>query len=310
MPGPRKRQQQQIMEVYNLPQDIFSGGDSSGEPIIMHHYEAKTGSFKGRSILHKNAISLVINGRKTMHFAETTVHVNEKEFHFLSSGNCLASMDLSGQQVFRSILVFFDDKVLTDFFVKYDALIRRNTPKEKIAAAAYVSVKKDAFIDHYIDSLLLMFRDGQPISGQMKSLKFEELMLYLLEKHPAAILSFQKKEIRHFDDLQIRKTMEANITNNLKVDELAFLCNTSLSTFKRRFEKIYHCSPNKWLLLRRMEIAARLLEDHHEKPGEIFHQLGYENHSSFTQSFRQVYGVTPKAYQLQKLNVGQQVLDE
>jgi AraC-like DNA-binding protein len=45
-----------------------------------------------------------------------------------------------------------------------------------------------------------------------------------------------------------------------------------------------------------MERAALLLRGH-EKPSDVYYKVGYENHSSFTQSFKQVYGVTPKEFQ-------------
>ena len=137
----------------------------------------------------------------------------------------------------------------------------------------------------------------------MRLLKFEELMLYLLRKHPASILAFQTSERRGLNDLEIKKTVEGNITNGLSLAELAFLCNTSLSTFKRRFQKIYGTSPNKWILQRRMELAKHLLQHHREKPGEVYHKIGYENHSSFSQSFKQVYGVTPRDFQMAHLDV-------
>jgi len=72
----------------------------------------------------------------------------------------------------------------------------------------------------------------------------------------------------------------------------------SLSTFKRRFMKIYRTSPNKWLLEKRMQKAAQLLKGGDLKASEIYCELGYENLSSFIQSFKQIYGITPKQYQL------------
>ncbi|WP_420152093.1 helix-turn-helix domain-containing protein, partial [Siphonobacter sp.] len=78
----------------------------------------------------------------------------------------------------------------------------------------------------------------------------------------------------------------------------AFLCHTSLSTFKRRFAKIYGTSPNKWFLEKRMQKAAQLLKQGDYKVSEVYYEIGYENLSSFIQSFKQVYGVTPKQYQL------------
>lgn len=127
-------------------------------------------------------------------------------------------------------------------------------------------------------------------------------MLHLLEKYPFQILSFQTAKNKKFDDFEIRKAVETNVMNNISLEELAFLCNISLSTFKRRFVKIYETSPNKWMLQKRMELAKNLLQHHNEKPSEVFHKVGYENHSSFSQSFKQTFGITPKEFQMQQLN--------
>ena len=128
-------------------------------------------------------------------------------------------------------------------------------------------------------------------------------MLHLLELYPAKILSFQASNNQDFDDLEIRKAVQTNIEKNISIADLAFLCNLSLSTFKRRFVKIYGTSPNKWILQRRMEMAKELLRQPGEKPGEVSYKVGYENHSSFTQSFKQAFGITPKDFQKQQLTI-------
>lgn len=287
------------MQVLNLPQDIYPPGTALPDDIIIHEYAALVHTFKGKSILHKNAISLVISGEKTMFFAEKTVQINDGEFHFLSAGNCLASVMLSEKQLFRSILVFFDDKVLADFFIKYAERIKAMKEKYPVANEPYVAFKKDSFVLNFISSLQLLLQSPGSISPEMKLLKFEELLLHLLEKYPARILSFQTAANRERGDIEIRRTVETNITNNVTLEELAFLCNMSLSTFKRRFIKIYGSPPNKWIWQKRMEIARDLLLHHQERPAEVYHKVGYENHSSFTQSFRKAFGVTPKEFQQQ-----------
>jgi AraC-like DNA-binding protein len=293
------------MDIINLPQDIPPGKKEGANGLIFHPYSATVGAFKGKSILHSNAISLVISGEKTMHFANKTVKIKNDEFHFLSAGNCLASIDLSGKEVFRSILIFFNNSVLNHFYLKYAGLILKIKSGLKIKSEPYVAFKKDTFILNFIASLDLFFQQDMPMSTEMRLLKFEELLLYLLEKYPKSILSFQTSERKDLNDLEIRKAVESNITNSLSIEELAFLCNTSVSTFKRRFLKIYGTSPNKWILQKRMELARHLLEHYHEKPGEVYYKVGYENHSSFSQSFRQTFGVTPRDFHLQHLNVHQ-----
>ncbi|GAB2811237.1 helix-turn-helix transcriptional regulator [Ferruginibacter profundus] len=293
------------MQIFHLPEDIFGGGEQSSNGILFYNYAAPLGSFKGKSILSKNAISLVLSGEKTMHFAAKTVKVNPGEFHFLSAGNCIVSMKLDESIQFKSILLFFDNAVLQKFYSKYHDLVAAFTGKQKLSSEPYLAFKKDAFVVHFIESLQLLFKQKTPVSPEMKQLKFEELMLHLLERYPDKILAFQHEKQTGFDDMAIRRAVETNITNNLALEELAFLCNTSVSTFKRRFVKIYGTSPNKWILQQRMELAKDLLLHHNEKPGEVFYKVGYENHSSFTQSFKQTFGTTPKAFQLQHLNFQQ-----
>jgi len=287
------------MDIFHLPDDIFPGRSIRHEPVIFHSYTAPAGSFKGRSILHKNAISLVLSGEKTMQFAERSVSVNPSEFHFLSSGNCLVTMNLLPRMIFKSFLIFFDSHVLSGFYHKYETRIAEIKRTHKITPEPYLAFKKDEFVVNFIASLGLLSGSSAVISEDMKRLKLEELLLHLLESDPARLLAFQPMKPRETGDADIRNVVERNIGNAVSLDELAFLCNMSLSTFKRRFEKIYSTSPNKWFLQQRMELAKDLLRHHGEKPGEVFYKVGYQNHSSFSQSFKQVVGVTPKEFQQQ-----------
>jgi len=230
-----------------------------------------------------------------MHFAERTVHARDDEFHFLSTGNCVVTMNLLGTTPFRSILIFFDHKTLSDFHLKYETLIRDTRNSKNAAPEPYLSFKKDAFVTNFIHSISLLLQSAGKFSPEMRLLKFEELMLYILEKYPSSLLSFREPGNRHPDDHVIRRAVETNITNNINVEELAFLCNMSLSTFKRRFIKLYGMPPTEWFVQQRMKLAKELL--HHEKPSEIYYKVGYESHSGFSQAFRKTFGKSPKEFQ-------------
>jgi AraC family transcriptional regulator, exoenzyme S synthesis regulatory protein ExsA len=288
--------------IIHLPQSIFPAKGKLDD-IIFHNYSTQASSYKDKCILSKNAISLVISGEKTMHFADKTVEIKDDEFHFLSSGNCIVSMNLSEKKLFKSILIFFDDRVLTNFNLKYNSRIAKFKSNHKVGNELYIAFKKDAFVLNFIASLNLLFESATEISPEMKLLKFEELMLHLLEKHPSQFLSFQTSKANYPEEFIIRRAVETNVASNVTVEELAFLSNLSLSTFKRHFAKIYRTSPNKWLLQRRMEMARELLQHHQEKPSEVYYKVGYENHSSFSKTFKQSFGITPKQFHQEHLNV-------
>jgi AraC-like DNA-binding protein len=284
------------MKTFNLPDDLLSDQSNNKQEIIIREYTSEKGKLKGRSVLTKNAISLVMSGQKKMHFAERTVNANDQEIHFLSAGNCIATVDLLSSETFRSVLIFFDDKILFDFYTKHADQVNKFKTKKGSNLNHYISLKKDEFIIHYISSLQILLKRNDVISREMKQLKFEELMLHLLEKYPQILLSFQGSQSKLRGEQEIKIIVERNITNNLTVDELAFLCNVSPSTFKRNFEKIYNTSPINWFLQQRMKIAAELMRTKNERPSEIFHLLGYENHSSFTKAFKKYHGVSPKDF--------------
>jgi AraC-like DNA-binding protein len=195
---------------------------------------------------------------------------------------------------YHSLLFFFDDSVLNDFFLKYPGAGGGSTGRR--GEEPLVCFEGDAFIRNYLHSLQLLLQANPFLQEELQVLKLEELLLYLAAQYPERLFSFRLSGQADASDRQLQLAVEGNLHQAVTVEELAFVCNMSLSTFKRRFARLYGTSPNKWLLQKRMERAALLLRGH-EKPSDVYYKVGYENHSSFTQSFKQVYGVTPKEFQ-------------
>lgn len=287
------------MDNFTLPVDLVQ---TLSDRIHILSYQSSSNLVKNRITMQSNLFSFLLTGTKSAYYAEKSVHIDNNQFLLLSGGNCLMSeKNAPENDEYRSILLFFDNGILTDFFLKYPhilhgkaAAIEREEP--------FIAFHHDDFLKNFLRSLELMLAGGSTISRDMRLLKFEELMLYMADKYPREILSLRTNNKEEHD---FRHAVETHIANNITVDELAFLCNMSTSTFKRRFAKVYGVAPSKWFLQKRMEIAATLLLNNREKPSDVYHKVGYENHSSFTQSFKQVYGLTPSEYQQQKLNVYQ-----
>ena len=60
------------------------------------------------------------------------------------------------------------------------------------------------------------------------------------------------------EDMIMRKAVENNIGRKITVEELAFLSNLSLSSFKRKFNKIYGMAPQHWGLTNLHDIIGKL----------------------------------------------------
>ena len=122
-------------------------------------------------------------------------------------------------------------------------------------------------------------------------------MLYLAHTYPTTFPALIASLRTDGSGGRLKRVVESNIYSNLTLDELAFLCHMSLSTFKRKFERLYGMSPMRWFHEKRMQQAAIMLRRQHRKASEIYGDLGYENLSSFVQAFKKEFGVTPRVYQ-------------
>lgn len=267
------------------------------EPVSISRYSSKVPSAKNRITLQQNLFSFLLEGEKTVYYAGTTVQIKPSQFLLLARGNCLMSEKTAAEGGgYESIMLFFDNKVLSDFFTRYPGVLE--IQNGKVYEEPYLLFEKDEFLKNFIQSLSHIMAAGQSVSANMLIVKLYELLLYLGENYPGQLQKLRNMSQEEGDETLIRQAVTANINQPVTMEELAFLCHTSLSTFKRRFSKIFGTSPNKWLLEKRMQKAAQLLKQENCKASEIYYEVGYENLSSFIQSFKQVYGVTPKQYQL------------
>ena len=254
---------------------------------------------KKKIVLQQNLFTFLLTGEKTVHIAGTRVIIQPHQFVLLAAGNYLMTEKLATKNApYHSILLFFDNSLIADFFDRHGALMGKQ--KKQSNLHPFLLFEKDEFLDNFTRSLDMLVGEKQ-VHPELQKIKLEELFLYLAMHYPQ-----QMQQLRNMssettnENLIIRQAVTSHINSNITVEELAFLCNMSLSSFKRHFARLYGNSPNRWLLEKRMETAAQLLRQHNRKASEIYFELGYENLSSFIQSFKQVHGITPKQYQLAK----------
>lgn len=289
-----------MTDFISLPQSIDDGQNQDDVFFCLHR--SKKRILKNKITLQKNLISLLTSGEKVLHYASKTAIIDPGHFAILSAGNCLMTEKLAEDAHYVSTLIFFDNSVLNEFFVKYQRLIPAVNFENHKLQGPFAVLAKDAFITHYTESINFLLKSNTRLSIEMRRIKLEELFLHLLDKFPQVLLSLLSESQFHADDLLIQRVTEENVYRNLTLEELSFLSNSSVSTFKRRFSRIYKTSPNKYFLSRKLEQAALLLIQHRKKPSEVFYQLGYESLSSFSTSFKQFYGICPKLYQREHLS--------
>jgi len=92
--------------------------------------------------------------------------------------------------------------------------------------------------------------------------------------------------------------MQRNFMFNMTLEKLGYLTGRSLSTFNRDFKRLFNTTPQKWLTAKRLELAYYHLAEKKKKPTEVYLEVGFEDLSHFSFSFKKKYGVSPNQLQV------------
>ncbi len=153
-------------------------------------------------------------------------------------------------------------------------------------------------IENYIKSLVIYFEDPQIIDEELQILKLKELMMILLKSQNHENIRKLLSEIFTPVNIGFKKAIDQNIFNQLSIEQLAFICNMSLSSFKREFKRIFEDTPARYIKNRRLEHAASLLLCSDLSITEIGYESGFQDPTTFSASFNEKFKLSPKNYRL------------
>lgn len=274
------------MPIENIPQSYLKKIQEIPD-LFVYDFKMTSDVVKSKVNLAMNMFSFLQVGKKQVHFAGTSVAVNKDQSLLLKKGNWLWTELLETEAIYYCKLFFFSEKKLKEFLEKHTA--NKCDVKEEVP---YFIIKNDAYISSYLNTLSTIKEAPAVFLENLLSVKFEELMLYLLQKYGKPFELYLYSLIME-ETSAFKKIVESKIHSNLKLGEIAFLCNMSLSTFKRHFIKEYQVSPGKWLQDKRLQKAKEILEIGKLKPSAIYLDFGYNNLSNFSVAFKNKFGCNP-----------------
>lgn len=273
------------MKTITLPDEMNL---EKSQQVHVVGYSSSKDVSKQQIILNQNIISFLIEGTKEVIFDNEALSITPSKFIVMRSGNCLMTEKrISETSLYKSVLLFFSNEMLHNFIRKMESERSESIEPKSVYAFDY-----DDFLKRFVDSLADISGLSKTVQSKLLEVKFEEIMLYLADKYGTDFL-YSLTTNRDDAAQKFIRTIENSHLSKLTLKELAFLCNMSVSTFKREFEKYYSKSPIKWFQNKRLEHAHYLLSQE-KSPSEVYFEAGYENLSSFSQAYKIKYGVTPK----------------
>lgn len=235
----------------------------------------------------------VLSGKKTWKTLQDECLVQAGETLYIKKGANILKQ--SFEENFCMLGFFLSDDIIRNTIreIKTRLVVQENVNESNTNIVRLSSIPN---LDSFYQSMLSYFRyPDAPISGILE-LKAKELLMNIISagNQPGLITYFNR--VAYNNELTLPSKMEENYSYNLKLEEFATLCNRSLSSFKRDFKAYYGTTPGKWLLKKRLELAAHLLVSTQDSVSEIAYDSGFEDLSHFSKSFRVEYGTTPNSF--------------
>ena len=147
-----------------------------------------------------------------------------------------------------------------------------------------------------IKELLFERRDEQYASCDYIRLLASQIVLLakrngLLDFEDAAQCSHSYNDIERI--APAIEHINKNLTGDIEIGELAKLCCSSSSNFRKLFFKAMGCSASLYILDLRLNIASTMLQNSRQPVYVIAHDCGIPSLPHFNRSFRRKFGMTP-----------------
>jgi AraC family transcriptional regulator, exoenzyme S synthesis regulatory protein ExsA len=246
--------------------------------------------YKGSKFLTEHLLLYVLDGQYTAkHGAERAV-VRPNEMVLLRKAIAIdyeKHMATENNYRFEAVLFFMSDEVIREF-------IKTSGFKNGVNALqdqALYKISATNKLKGFISSIKPYFEEPDNLSQGLIRIKMLELLYDVANADPLLV-----NQLLHLNSparKDIIAIMEANYTNPVSLNDLAYMAGRSLSSFKRDFQQIYKISPAQWIRERRLKYAQHLLSTTDMDVSNVCYESGFESIAHFSRTFKVFFGVSP-----------------
>ncbi len=148
----------------------------------------------------------------------------------------------------------------------------------------------------FVDSLSFYFENPSLVSDELLELKIKELILLLVQTRNAGSILDLFAQLFTPRQVSLREVVQNHLFTGLSVDDLAKLCNMSVSTFKRSFQDVFSDSPANYIKRQRLEKARELLQLSTYTITEIAFETRFNDAAHLSRSFKAAFHCSPSAF--------------
>lgn len=235
-----------------------------------------------------HALSFILNGEMIINDGFSETKFTKGELGFISKNQLLKTQKIpQDNKPFMGISILLPKEILFNYAKEHNII-----PKGNYTGKPSFVLPHDSFLKGYFESLIPYFENPDALTKKLATIKTIEAIELLLTKTSMQNILFNFEEDFKID---LEAYMNKNYMHNIPLEQFAKLTGRSISTFKRDFQSIFNETPNKWLIKKRLDLAYFLISKKHQKPTDVYFDVGFVNFSHFSRTFKSEFGVNPSA---------------
>lgn len=278
----------------------IKSANSNEQPGIIRYLQHHRAGIQSVRIT-RHGIGYVVRGKKCIYYGDICHEVNQGDIFYLSIGvHYIEDFPEGAGKPYEQIMFFYSpdslSNILSALNIGYHMNITGSHSCDNCRDRNYViceswSIMKGFFstVSHYIRE---GFFSGNPGAEKLKGTE----LIYIVMSNPDCCIKSKILDSADVTGENFESTIQKNIFSKISIEDLAGLCNKSLTSFKKEFRAHFHESPHRWLIKQRLMHSRLLLISTNKSVSEIGNECNFPNTSHYIKLFKKEYGITPAAY--------------
>ncbi len=227
----------------------------------------------------------ILEGEKVLHRPDSDITLGPGDGFIARKGSHVFSESFPSGGKFESLLWYLDDSWLLSILTEFE-LIFPSGPDQGQWIFSATPALQDLF------STTLPYFDAETTPSSILKGKLSELLWNLSRQEDGkrALAGIQAHGSLMPSVLDV---LEANLTRNLLVEDLARLAGRSRASLVRDVKRLAGTSPKQWVIAKRIELAAIMLRTTSKSVTSIALESGFESLTHFETQFKRYREHTP-----------------
>jgi len=256
------------------------GGTTKGRVFVSCKHEKH---YSRELVLDQHALVYIFAGTLEITYADRSFRFGPGAVVIIPKNELGRLLKMpANDEPFRSVSLLFPMETLQSFY--------RSRPFNQADGkwVGHMEVNRHPLLESFFQSLMPYFNLQDELPPDLAEIKINECLTLLDNFDPrirrilVALHDPGKVDLVEF--------MERNFMFNLSLEKFSYLTGRSLTTFKKDFKNIFHTTPGRWLIKKRLERAHYLIVIQKQKPVDVYIDAGFENLAHFSAAFKKQFG--------------------